>query len=615
MRLVFAVRIKNHVPSGEMAPLKRAVARAMTAMDAVMPWPAGLTETDLRWTPGEGRVGILVRSNEPESTPTRLGWIGNKARAWAWTGVVGDDLLPLLRDGDHTKDRVADAIDDGIGSYAMVGATPDAVRVFTNVHRSEAMYYAETDDVVMFSNSAAMLNLVRHGASRPVYDVLGLAGALVHGLPLTNTTVFSDVRIAPPGARIVSDRHHDLRIEDRYVWAADAEAGLDDVASSIAESLVAYAETLAGGAEKVMAAITGGKDSRLVASALTAAGIPFTAYTNGLDESGEVHVGARVTQVLGVEHKINRPAVKTAPSGTSFVAAQPELQAWTTLRSTGGLGNVFTTLPDPAKPHVLITKSVNLGGQGGEIIRGGWARSLAGSDHGRDTALALLRKLWFNNGDLLSPLAREAVTRDVAGALERVSDTPVRGMLDAYVRNRTGRWLATMRHGESVVAPHATLLINNRMVRRILAAPDEALVEERLAHRVMNTIAPGVADLPFFRDRWAFEAHGPSDFHDPDGWDSRDPYTATNVPRADFNWRVAYTPALADYFRSYVLDQTSSLLYDVVDRSAVEKMLGGTRYRAPAAWALFSAQYTLNNDWLGPRPESPDTIQIEVPQA
>ena len=355
----------------------------------------------------------LMRSNEPESTQTRLGWIGNKARAWAWTGVIGEDLVGPLREGDHTKAAVADALDDGIGSFAMVGATPDSLCVFTNVHRSEAMYYAEIGDMVFFSNSAAVLNLVRHGSRLPVYSPLGLAGAIMHGLPLTETIVFADVRIAPPGSRIVSDSTHDLHIEDRYIWHADDEATLDEVASSIAQSLIAYARTLAGGAEQVVAAITGGKDSRLVVATLAAAGIPFKAYTNGLDESGEVYIGRQVTELLGVEHRVNRPAMKTAASGQSYVAAQPELQAWMTLRSTGGLGNAFTTLPDPARPHVLITKSVNLGGQGGEIIRGGLARALTSSDHGRDSALALVAKMWFNNGDLLSPLAREAAGRDL----------------------------------------------------------------------------------------------------------------------------------------------------------------------------------------------------------
>ncbi len=103
MRLVFAARVKNHVPAGELAPLKRAMARAVVALDAVAPWPAEHTVDDLRWTPSGGRVGILLRSNEPESTPTRLGWIGNKARAWAWTGVIGEDLVEQLRGGDHTK--------------------------------------------------------------------------------------------------------------------------------------------------------------------------------------------------------------------------------------------------------------------------------------------------------------------------------------------------------------------------------------------------------------------------------------------------------------------------------------------------------------------------------
>ena len=59
MRLIFAARVKNHVPAGGVAaPLKRVMAQAIVALDAVAPWPAEHTVDDIRWTPSTGRVGI-----------------------------------------------------------------------------------------------------------------------------------------------------------------------------------------------------------------------------------------------------------------------------------------------------------------------------------------------------------------------------------------------------------------------------------------------------------------------------------------------------------------------------------------------------------------------------
>lgn len=226
----------------------------------------------------------------------------------------------------------------------------------------------------------------------------------------------------------------------------------------------------------------------------------------------------------------------------------------------------------------------------------------------------LMRATSLNNAHLLNAFGLESIMRDLGGSLDRIGRHPVRGTLAAYIRNRTGRWLATTCHGKSVVNARATLLINNRMIRRILAAPDSHLKEERLAFGVMRVLSRDAAVLPFFRDRWEFESHGPSEFFDAAGWAARSPRTDTDKPMASFNWRTNFNRPLSRFFMD-LFDSPNSMLFDVVNRRAVERMVGGERYQAPAARALFSVQYSLNNGWRDARPPSATTIQIEVPAA
>lgn len=305
--------------------------------------------------------------------------------------------------------------------------------------------------------------------------------------------------------------------------------------------------------------------------------------------------------------------MKKGSAGRSVVVGKPEDQAWTTLRSTGGLGSCFTMMPDPSTKHVNALSKASLGGQGGEIIRGGFARRLNNDLPTAANAEDIIRKTWFNHRDMMTPFAFEAVERDFRPTLDSVWTDPGRALFEGYVTQRTGRWLSTMRHGESVVVPHSTLLIDNRMVRQLRSLPSSALLAEKMAHAVMEKLAPQAVGVPFFRDRWAFETDGPSEHYKPESWKEREPYSAHDQPRASFNWRSARTPELSTFFKEYILADPSSVLFELVDKQKVTAMLDGRSYRAPLAWALFSAQYALNGDWLGARPSNPESIEIEVP--
>jgi hypothetical protein len=461
------------------------------------------------------------------------------------------------------------------------------------------------------SNSAAVLAMMR-GNGTPEYSRAGTAAFLMHGLPFADAIPFEGVRTLDAAAKLTADDRTDLRISHDLVEQDDSAVDVSTTAETIAQGLVDYAKVLAAGSAEVTAAITGGKDSRLVVSTLQAAGIDFSTYTNGLPESGEAAVGTTVTDALGVEHRLITPPVRRSAAGASIIEAKPEHQAWATLRSTGGMGNAFTMLPDPSRPHLSTARKTNFGGQGGEIIRGGFARDLSTSPSSAD-AVSTLTSRWFNNRDLLTPLAAEAVLADVQDHLDLADRDPVRATFLAYVTNRTGRWLATMRHGESVTSSHTTLLINNQMVRLLRALPSRMLLGERIAHEVMATLAPQVVDLPFFRDRWAFEAKRPDPDYRPETWDERAPYSADDQPRAGYNWRAAYNRPLASFFKEFVLSRDESLLFDIIDRPAVASMFDGKQYRAPAAWALFSSQFMADGRWLARSAPDAAAIEIEIP--
>lgn len=612
MRIIVGLRVKPHVHEEDSGPLKQVLHLASSAMDKVQPWLSENTVTNLRWAPPGYRTAVLFRSNEPESIPERFGWIGNKQRIWAWSGVVGTDLHESMRYSHADEPAMISRIRNGIGSFALVGATTDSLNIYTNAHRSEGMYSIELADAWVFSNSAALLSLIRGGGT-PEYSRIGMAGFLVHGLPVTESTLFSGIRVMAEGAYIRLDETGFTERQDpvfnEYVGADESHA-----VEEVTDGLLEYARTLADGPGKISAAITGGKDSRLVVAALHAAGVEFEAYTNGLPESGEAFIGKQIAEILDVPYRLNVPKITTSRSGRRVVKADPMRHAWQTLRSTGGLGNAFTGMPDPHRLHMPLNSTRNFGGQGGEIIRGGYQRRLSETGDWAHVAEGQLAKDWLDLKRSLTPFALEVAENELEKNFELVRRDPVRGLFVNYVTNRTGRWLSTMRHGESVINSHTTLLINNQMVRKLLSLDGTAMLGEKFAFRVMNNLAPEIAGLPFFRDRWAFESEGPNEFFAPGSWSAREPYTAHDQPRADFNWRTHHSPTLSKFFKDYIFSFPDSELFDIVDRRFVEKLLSQrSGYHYKMAWALFSTQYSLSNAWLDTKPADSYTIEIEVP--
>ena len=116
--------------------------------------------------------------------------------------------------------------------------------------------------------------------------------------------------------------------------------------------------------------LTGGKDSRLIAAALTAAKVPFRARTHGFASHPDVIVAAMIASRLGVEHVVTEPR----PAAPEQAPDEADLRA--RLRSAvlvcDGMLSAFENL-GRSRPAAPTTEPVQAGGHGGELLRGGYA--------------------------------------------------------------------------------------------------------------------------------------------------------------------------------------------------------------------------------------------------
>ncbi|HEX8009077.1 MAG TPA: asparagine synthase-related protein, partial [Trebonia sp.] len=164
-------------------------------------------------------------------------------------------------------------------------------------------------------------------------------------------------------------------------------------AAAVALALTDAVAPLRGLNSPVELSLTGGKDSRLVAAALVAAGIPVRAKTHGFADHPDVVVATEIARRLGIEHVVTEPA---APGQQTDLAAR--LRA--TVLVADGMLSAFENV---GRPDPVPSPAVTAGGHGGELLRGGYAEVAAGRRAAPLRAGELLRRLTTKHIGLLRP--------------------------------------------------------------------------------------------------------------------------------------------------------------------------------------------------------------------
>jgi hypothetical protein len=484
-------------------------------------------------------------------------------------------------------------------SYAgTIWTDDDGLHARTGVTRVDPVYLAEVPGAVLVSDRASWAAAVAGRLAEP--DSVMAAAFLSLGYPVGAATPFRGVRAlgAQRQLTITAGRPIAVAAQPDGTGADGTGAdrtGADGSYGAVAAALVDAVRPLAEQGVPVELSLTGGKDSRLIAAALTAAQVPFRARTHGFASHPDVIVAAMIASKLGVEHVVTEPrpaAPERAPDEADVLAR---------LRSavlvSDGMLSAFENVgrPDPR----LTVSPVQTGGHGGELLRGGYAPAAWSA---RRPARAwsearggeLFRRMVTRRLGLLRPAAAGAYLASLAPFAASLPRGPLRTLDDFYLVNRAGRWSAAARQAYLLREPLVQPFFGDQVVRAARAVPLPDRITDRLHRGVLAALCPELLDLPLADSSWK---SGP-----------RIPPVRTAGPTGPTDaggaadWRRAYGDQMARLLRDYALDLgAAGGMFEIVRRPAAERALAPPQADAHAAWALATLAALLSGDWLNAR--------------
>ena len=407
------------------------------------------------------------------------------------------------------------------------------------------------------------------------------------GYPVGAATPFRGVRalgggrlLRVSGGRLVISRAHDEQAE------GDLREGTGGGAARVATALVEAVRPLGQAPAPVELSLTGGKDSRLIAAALTAAGVPFRSRTHGFADHPDVVIAGMIAGRLGVEHTVTEPRPPGTPDEADVLAR---------LRSavlvSDGMLSAFENVgsgvrPDPQRGD----EPVQAGGHGGELLRGGYAQAAwrTPAALGAARAAELFRRMTTRRLSLLRPGPAGAYLASLAPSAAAVARGPLPALDDFYLVNRAGRWSAAARQAYLLRSALVQPLFGDRVVRAARAVPLRHRMSDGLHRDVLALLCPELAGLPLAGSPWYGEP--------------RTPATVLRAPAALGDWRRDYGEGMAKFLRGYVLDHGgASPMFGIVRRRAAERSLSSPQADAHAVWALATLAAWASGDWLNAR--------------
>jgi len=518
----------------------------------------------------------------PVPGPARVAWRAPDGRAVVlyWGGQAPSDLT------------------SGVKAHAgTIWTEGAAVRARTALTRVDPVYLAEGPGTVVVSDRASWAAAVT-GRLRDPDPVM--AGAFLSlGYPFGGSTSFRGIRAlsGDRNVRAAGGRLEVTRVRPRpEPGRADPAGGAVRVAEALAESVRPLGEAAA----PVQLSLTGGKDSRLVAAALTAAGVPFTARTHGFASHPDVIVAGMVARHLGVEHAVTEPAAPGSPDEADVLA---RLRA--TVLVSDGMLSAFENVGRPDPPPA--GGRLEAGGHGGELLRGGYAQAAwrPPAPLGAAAAAELFRRMTTRRLGLLRPEAARAYLASLAPAAAALARGPLAALDGFYLANRAGRWSAAARQAYLLRSPLAQPLFADPVVRAARAIRLRYRMDDRLHRDVLGLLCPGLLGIPLAGTPWQGEPRTPATVLTAAVLTAaRQTAARQTVPQqaALADWRRDSAGTVAGFLRGYVLDHgEASVLFGIVSRPAAERSLALPQADPHAAWALATLAALLSGDWLSAR--------------
>src|SRR5580704_1597881 len=178
-----------------------------------------------------------------------------------------------------------------------IWADDDGLHARTGVTRVDPVYLAEVPGAVLVSDRASWAAAVAGRLAEP--DSVMAAAFLSLGYPVGAATPFRGVRALGAQRQLTITAGRPIAVAAQPDGTGPDGTGADGTGAdgsygAVAAALVDAVRPLGERGVPVELSLTGGKDSRLIAAALTAAQVPFRARTHGFASHPDVIVAAMI---------------------------------------------------------------------------------------------------------------------------------------------------------------------------------------------------------------------------------------------------------------------------------------------------------------------------------
>jgi asparagine synthetase B (glutamine-hydrolysing) len=532
----------------------------------------------------------------------------------AYTGYFSDaDTVSKLAAGLPLADVVADAG----GCFSCYREHDGILEAATILSRIDSIYRAETPRVAVFSSRALLTHLVAQavlsGSDTPSIrlDHLGLREVAQAGFCVTDATTFEGVRAVPPAAVVtVSRKRTTVSVtEPVRVPAAEVRPGSaewDARLDSLAAALIRAVEPARLAETPAYLGLSGGRDSRMLIAAMSAAKIDLRTGTSGDLTHPDVRVATELAAVLGVPHNVRVPTGAKVAHADSLLVPHPVELARHAAWSTDGM---VSTLDVPQVAGLYRENQVNLSGSGGEVARGGYFCTEDQPDP--QFALKIVENL-FGRPAWLRTSRSDEVARARQQWSTAVKKDHLQAMDQLYLQYRAGRWLAANRAAAVTHTMYVHPLLDHGFVRRVLDLPVEYRYSELVGQELVQRLDPRISELPLAFRRWRCDTEPHAEAPEHDAWTRRAPVLLDATVTAP-DWRRALPGTIREQMRAQLLSPAADELYQVADRNYVKTLLERPTGAAIALWRLMTLSALVDGSWERARPGDLEPISIPRP--
>ncbi|GAA2089002.1 asparagine synthase-related protein [Actinomadura alba] len=583
---------------------------ARRAIGEAVPVPVDRWRTAEWRAPGDGVV-VLSWSNEPEDAGLPEQLTGGADRVLGYCGYLGDrkpdeDLLVGADDLGAAADTLG-------GVFSLFRADAGGFEAATSISRACPIYYAEAGGVRFAGSRAILVHLAARaaetGLSRPgpAYDVLGLHTMVRHGFFASEETPFQGVSALPNSGTLIARHGTALKVVERELpeqgpvprSRSEARARIEPLAEALLAACVPFRQH----DRPVQLALSGGRDSRLIAAALSAQDIPFVGATHGFADHPDVVLSKRVADALGAEWMCDFTERR---DDDTVEVRHPVLRAHDIVRMCEGMNSAYERVNGWRSFDAQPRSS----GSGGERLRGGFLTDQ--DDITPDGVDRRLKVIFAAQHQLLTPEANARAEVRLDHWRERARADGIDVLDKLHMFYRTGRWLAGSHTATLMNWCYYHPFLDARVVREALALPAEWRYSEEPVYLLLERLAPQLGHIPFDGKRWRFDRSRPRLPWKRREWEGRAPMLPAGGT-SGFNWRRKYGPELATVMREQILSSPAEL-WDIADRKKIEPLLDQIPpKKASQSWHLLTLSVLLSNIWREPAPDLP-RVSIPIPR-